>query len=64
MKVKELNKLDNRELTPPYARYLVHLIRPFPNFDWFFIKSLRQTREFVYIVLRNYRFYRDLYPEQ
>jgi soluble lytic murein transglycosylase len=22
---------------------------------------LRQTREFVYIVLRNYRFYRDLY---
>lgn len=42
MKVKELNKLDNRELTPPYARYLVHLIRPFPNFDPFFIKPLRQ----------------------
>ncbi len=30
------------ELTPPYIRYLVHLIRPFPNFDWFFIKRLRQ----------------------
>jgi ubiquinone/menaquinone biosynthesis C-methylase UbiE len=28
--------------TPPYARYLVHIIRPFPNFDFFFIKSLRQ----------------------
>jgi ubiquinone/menaquinone biosynthesis C-methylase UbiE len=42
MKVKELNKVDNRQLTPPYARYLVHLIRPFPNFDIFFIKPLRQ----------------------
>ena len=34
--------MDNRELTPPYARYLVHLIRPFPNFDAFFIKPLRR----------------------
>jgi len=34
--------VDNHELTPPYARYLVHLIRPFPNFDVFFIKPLRQ----------------------
>ncbi len=42
MKVKELNKVDNHELTPPYFRYVVHLIRPFPNFDFFFIKSLRQ----------------------
>ena len=42
MKVKKLNKVDNRQLTPPYARYLVHLIRPFPNFDIFFIKPLRQ----------------------
>ncbi len=42
MKVKESNKVDNHELTPPYARYLVRLIRPFPNFDVFFIKSLRQ----------------------
>ncbi len=42
MKIKELNKADDRELTPPYARYLVHLIRPFPNFDISFIKSLRQ----------------------
>jgi SAM-dependent methyltransferase len=32
----------NHELTPPYARYLVRVIRPFPNFDVFFIKSLRQ----------------------
>ncbi len=42
MKMEESNKTDNRELTPPYARYLVHLIRPFPNFDPFFIKPLRQ----------------------
>ena len=42
MSVKELTKVDNHELTPPYARYLVHLIRPFPNFDVFFIKPLRQ----------------------
>jgi tRNA A58 N-methylase Trm61 len=34
--------MDNRELTPPYARYLVHLIRPFPDFDFFFIKPLRR----------------------
>jgi ubiquinone/menaquinone biosynthesis C-methylase UbiE len=31
-----------KNLTPPYARYLVHFIRPFPNFDFFFIKSLRE----------------------
>jgi ubiquinone/menaquinone biosynthesis C-methylase UbiE len=34
--------LDNRELTPPYARYLVRLIRPFPNFDVFFMKPFRR----------------------
>jgi SAM-dependent methyltransferase len=34
--------MDNRELTPPYAQYLVHLIRPFPDFDFFFIKPLRR----------------------
>ena len=31
-----------KNLTPPYARFLVHFIRPFPNFDFFFIKSLRE----------------------
>ena len=40
--VKESDKVDIREHTPPYARYLVRLIRPFPNFDWSFIKPLRQ----------------------
>lgn len=35
------NKAEG-SLTPPYFRHLVHLIRPFPNFDLFFIKSLRQ----------------------
>ncbi len=34
--------VDHPELTPPYARYLVRLIRPFPNWDFFFIKSLRE----------------------
>ena len=40
--MKELNKPDNRQLTPPYARYLVHIIRPFPDFDVFFMKPLRR----------------------
>ena len=35
--------MDPRELTPPYWCTLVHLIRPFPNFDLFFAKALRQT---------------------
>jgi SAM-dependent methyltransferase len=30
------------ELTPPYARYSVRLTRPFPDFDFFFIKPLRR----------------------
>jgi SAM-dependent methyltransferase len=34
-------KVDQR-LTPPYVRYLARVIRPFPNWDFFFIKSLRQ----------------------
>jgi SAM-dependent methyltransferase len=34
--------VNDRELTPPYARYLVHLIRPFPDFDFFFIRPLRK----------------------
>ncbi|MCI0531995.1 MAG: methyltransferase domain-containing protein [candidate division Zixibacteria bacterium] len=42
MKVKKLSGVYNHQLTPPYARFLVHLIRPFPNFDFFFIKNLRQ----------------------
>jgi ubiquinone/menaquinone biosynthesis C-methylase UbiE len=35
--------VDPRELTPPYFRWLVHLIRPFPNFDLVFVRALRQT---------------------
>jgi ubiquinone/menaquinone biosynthesis C-methylase UbiE len=31
-----------RELTPPYFRFVVRLIRPFPNFDFWFAKSLRR----------------------
>ena len=30
-----------RERTPPYFRYLVRVIRPFPDFDFAFIKPLR-----------------------
>jgi SAM-dependent methyltransferase len=33
---------DDSKLTPPYARYLAPLVRPFPNFDLFWVKSLRQ----------------------
>jgi phosphatidylethanolamine/phosphatidyl-N-methylethanolamine N-methyltransferase len=35
--------VDYNEQTPPYVHYLARLIRPFPNFDFFFIKSLRQA---------------------
>jgi SAM-dependent methyltransferase len=35
--------VDFNERTPPYVRYLARLIRPFPNFDFFFIKSLRRS---------------------
>jgi len=34
--------VDSDNLTPTYFRYLVHLIRPFPNFDLFFAQSLRK----------------------
>ena len=42
MKIKRVNTTNDRELTPPYARYLVPLIRPFENFDLFFVRSLRR----------------------
>lgn len=35
-------KEERKNLTPSYARYLVHLIRPFPDFDFSFIKPVRQ----------------------
>jgi protein-L-isoaspartate O-methyltransferase len=31
-----------KDRTPSYVRYLAPLIRPFPNFDFFFMKSMRQ----------------------
>jgi SAM-dependent methyltransferase len=43
MDLQKRPKLDYKEQTPPYVHYLARLIRPFPNFDFFFIKSLRQT---------------------
>lgn len=33
---------DSRNNEPPYARYLSRLIRPFPNFDFFFIRRVRE----------------------
>ena len=42
IELRQPDNVVNRELTPPYARYLAHLIRPFPNFDFFFIEPLRQ----------------------
>src|SRR5881628_3495572 len=35
-------KENSKSLTPPYGRYLVHFIRPFPDFDASFIKPVRQ----------------------
>jgi ubiquinone/menaquinone biosynthesis C-methylase UbiE len=37
-----LSDVDNRELTAPYLRFLVFLIRPFPNFDLLWAKPLRR----------------------
>ncbi len=34
--------MDGSDLTPPYARYLVRLTRPFPSWDLYFIKPLRR----------------------
>ena len=51
VKVRESSTVKNRELTPTYARYLVRLIRPFPNFDFFFIRSLRR-KAVQYLLLR------------
>jgi hypothetical protein len=42
MNTKEADRVSDREFTPPYARYLAPLIRPSPNFDLFFVESLRQ----------------------
>ncbi len=36
------SEVTNSELTPLYARYLARFIRPFPNFDFIFLRSLRQ----------------------
>ena len=35
-------KAKRKELTPSYFRYAVQLIRPFPDFDFSFIKPVRQ----------------------
>jgi precorrin-6B methylase 2 len=40
--LEQVTDVDPHELTPPYFRWLVHLIRPFPNFDLFFVRELRQ----------------------
>lgn len=37
-----MSDADARELTPPYFRLLARLIRPFPNFDLWFVRSLRR----------------------
>ncbi len=35
-------KETTKDSTPPYGRYLVRLARPFPDFDFSFIKPVRQ----------------------
>lgn len=39
---RNVNQLEHHALTPLYARYLIRLIRPLPNWDFFFIRSLRR----------------------
>ena len=38
----QVSETSNAKRTPPYARFLAPLIRPFPNFDIIFVQSLRQ----------------------
>jgi SAM-dependent methyltransferase len=35
-------KVKAKDSTPPYGRYLIRLTRPFPDFDFSFIKPVRQ----------------------
>jgi len=35
-------KEKTKDSTPPYGRYLIRLTRPFPDFDFSFIKAVRQ----------------------
>jgi len=35
-------KVKTKSSTPPYGRYLIRLTRPFPDFDFSFIKPVRQ----------------------
>ena len=35
-------KVKAKDSTPPYGRYLIRLARPFPDFDFSFIKPVRQ----------------------
>jgi ubiquinone/menaquinone biosynthesis C-methylase UbiE len=35
-------KEKSKELTPAYGRYLIRLTKPFPNFDFSFIKPVRK----------------------
>lgn len=36
-----MNTTTSRDLTPGYFRVMARVIRPFPNFDFWFVKSLR-----------------------
>jgi hypothetical protein len=36
-KQEQATKEGDLDLTPPYLRYLIRLIRPFPDFDFFFV---------------------------
>lgn len=42
MRINQGKAPSDRDLTPLYARCLAPLIRPFPNFDLFLVKALRQ----------------------
>jgi|SRR5215470_263360 len=42
MEAGEPKKSVPQQVTPPYFRYLARLIRPFPDFDFSFIRPVRQ----------------------
>ena len=41
-RIPQQDRIDDSELTPPYWRYFARLIRPFPDFDLFFARGLRE----------------------
>ncbi len=48
-------KEKRNDLTPPYFRYMVNLIRPFPDFDFSFIEPVRRLATLFRVEQRVWR---------